>query len=55
MDHWRNQAALDAHHALPMMQELAALRAKHDLHMKVERYLMDKQGMLSADRKFIRR
>ena len=38
IDSWKNQAALDAHHASPMMKEIAALREKYDLHMEAERY-----------------
>lgn len=38
IDSWRNQKALDAHHASPMMKQLAELREKYDLHMIVERY-----------------
>ena len=38
IDQWRDQAAIDAHHASPMMQTIAALREKYDLHMTVERY-----------------
>lgn len=38
IDRWRDQAALDRHHASPMMKSLAALREKYDLYMRVERY-----------------
>ena len=38
IDSWRDQAAIDAHHASPMMKELALLRVKYDLHMTAERY-----------------
>ncbi len=38
IDQWRDQAAIDAHHASPMMAQIAALREKYDLHMTVERY-----------------
>ena len=55
IDSWHDQAALDAHHASPMMDELAALREKYDLHMKVERYVTDQQGMPASDQKFIRK
>ena len=41
VDAWRNQEALDAHHASPMMARVAALREKYDLHMRVERYVAD--------------
>ena len=39
IDSWRDQAAIDAHHASSMMQQLAQLREKYDLHMTAERYL----------------
>lgn len=39
IDSWRDQAAIDAHHASPMMKQLAALREKYDLHMQAERYV----------------
>ena len=38
IDRWRDQAALDRHHASPMMRSIAVLREKYDLHMRVERY-----------------
>ena len=38
IDSWRDQAALDAHHASPMMARLAELREKYDLHMTAERF-----------------
>lgn len=41
IDSWENQQALDVHHASPMMQTIAALRDKYDLHMRVERYVSD--------------
>lgn len=55
IDSWHDQKALDAHHASPMMQELAALRDKYDLHMRVERYLSDENGVPNSDQKFIRK
>ncbi|MDK7050064.1 putative quinol monooxygenase [Aerococcus sanguinicola] len=39
IDTWTDQAALDAHHKSPMMAEIAELRAKYKLRMKVDRYL----------------
>lgn len=35
---WRDQQALDAHHKSEMMEEIAALRKKYALRMRVERY-----------------
>ena len=53
IDAWKNQAAIDIHHASPMMKKIAALRDKYDLHMKVERYISD-EGIPDSDEKFIR-
>ena len=39
IDSWADQAAIDVHHASPMMATIAALREKYDLHMTVERYV----------------
>lgn len=41
IDRWRDQAALDAHHKSPMMQEIAQLRDKYHLRLRVERYVDD--------------
>jgi len=38
IDKWKNQEALDFHHKSEMMQEIAELRKKYNLHMKVEKY-----------------
>ncbi|NLC79189.1 MAG: antibiotic biosynthesis monooxygenase [Ruminococcaceae bacterium] len=38
IDRWRDETALDIHHKSPMMAEIAALREKHGLKMKVERF-----------------
>ena len=53
IDSWRDQAAIDAHHASPMMKTIASLREKYDLHMTVERYV--DAGGNTADEKFIRK
>ena len=39
IDKWRDQAALDFHHKTPMMQQIAALREKYKLRLRVERYI----------------
>jgi len=54
IDSWANQEAIDAHHATPMMQTIAALREKYDLHMTAERYHRAGQDMPSSDESFIR-
>lgn len=38
IDRWRDQAALDFHHKSPMMAEIARLRDKYKLRLRVERY-----------------
>lgn len=53
IDVWKDQAAIDAHHASPMMRTIAALREKYDLHMRVERYVTD-GGAPESDARFIR-
>jgi Uncharacterized conserved protein len=54
IDAWENQQAIDEHHASPMMEEIAMLRTKYDLHMRVERYLSDEGGVPQKDLDFIR-
>ena len=39
IDRWNNQEALDIHHKSPMMKEIANLRDKYHLHMKVEQFV----------------
>ena len=55
IDQWRDQTAIDAHHASPMMAQIAALREKYDLHMRVERFVSDDSGLPEKDLKFIKR
>lgn len=55
IDSWASQEAIDIHHASPMMQTIASLREKYDLHMKVERYLSDEAGVPGKDQSFIRK
>ncbi|WP_026658992.1 antibiotic biosynthesis monooxygenase family protein [Butyrivibrio sp. AC2005] len=52
IDSWTDQAAIDAHHASPMMGQLAKLREKYDLHMTVERFISDDY---EGDEGFIRK
>ncbi len=53
VDSWTGQAALDAHHASPVMERIARLRDQSDLHMSVARV----EGLADnpADERFIRR
>ena len=53
IDSWTDQAAIDIHHASPMMAIIAALREKYDLHMTVERYVSIEEN--EADGRFIRK
>ena len=53
IDSWRDQASIDVHHASPMMEVIAALREKYDLHMKAERYIGIEDE--PSDERFIRR
>lgn len=39
IDCWTNQEALDFHHKTEMMQEIAELREKYHLKMRVEKYI----------------
>lgn len=54
IDSWADQEAIDRHHASEMMQTLAELRNKYDLHMRVERYREDIEGVPQSDMSFIR-
>ncbi len=53
IDSWTDQAAIDAHHASPMMATIAALREKYDLHMSVERFVSAEEN--EEDERFIRK
>ena len=52
IDSWENKEALDIHHASPMMAEIAALREKYDLHMRVEQFT---ETTNPNDERFIRK
>lgn len=54
IDSWKDQQAIDAHHASNIMHTIASLRDKYDVHMRVERYVSD-EADASADDKFIRK
>lgn len=55
IDSWASQEAIDAHHATPMMQTIAALREKYDLHMSAERYYRADEDVPASDETFIRK
>lgn len=54
IDSWKDQEAIDRHHASPMMEKITKLRVKYDLHMKVERYVSDENGIPETDSRFIK-
>lgn len=55
IDSWQDQRSLDIHHSLPLMGQIASLREKYDLHMRVERYIADDPTVLNGDEKYIRK
>ena len=52
IDSWENQEALDEHHKSEAMNKIMELRNKYDLHMKVERYILEENN--SKDKKYIK-
>jgi len=42
IDRWRDQEALDIHHKSEMMKQIAELRDKYKLRLRVERYVEEK-------------
>lgn len=54
IDSWDSQGAIDQHHASPMMATIVKLREKYDLHMRVERYILEENGVSEQDAQFIR-
>ena len=53
IDAWDSQAAIDAHHASPMMETIRTLREKYDLHMRVERFVSAETP--ESEERFIRK
>lgn len=54
IDSWKDQHSIDMHHESPMMEQIIRLREKYDLHMRVERYISDENGVPETDRAFIK-
>ena len=52
IDSWEDQKALDEHHESETMKKIMELRNKYDLHMKVEKYILDDNNQ---DDKYIRK
>ena len=55
IDSWTSQEAIDAHHATLMMQTIADLREKYDLHMSAERYYRAEEDVPATNQSFIRK
>lgn len=55
IDSWKDPESIDVHHASPMMNTIAELREKYDLHMRAERYISDDESISDADKKFIKK
>lgn len=53
IDSWKDQESLDKHHASDTMNKITELRNKYDLHMKVEKYILDENN--AQDEKYIRK
>ena len=53
IDSWKDQESLDKHHQSETMNKIMELRNKYDLHMKVEKYILDDNN--SQDEKYIRK
>ena len=54
IDSWRDQEAIDRHHASPMMQTITELREKYGLHMRAERFISDEKGIPETEKSFMR-
>ena len=53
IDSWENQESLDNHHNSDTMNKIIELRNKYNLHMKVEKYILDDNN--NQDENYIRK
>ena len=53
IDSWKDQEFLDKHHESETMNKIIELRNKYDLHMKVEKYILDENN--KQDEKYVRK
>lgn len=53
IDSWKNQEALNKHHESDIMGKIVELRNKYDLHMEVEKYILE--NGINQDEKYIRK
>lgn len=54
VDAWKDQAALDAHHAADWMPKISALRDKHGLSIQAKRFREDVDGFTDNDLAFLK-
>lgn len=54
IDKWKNQAAIDTHHDLPVMTEIMNLREKYNLTVRAERYRSDEAAVTEKDKSFMK-
>ena len=40
IDRWENEEAIEKHHKTEMMSEIAKLRDKYNIHMRVEQFVL---------------
>ena len=53
IDSWEDQESLDKHHESDTMKKIMELRNKYDLHMRVEKYILDENN--DQDEKYVRK
>ena len=53
IDSWEDQRSLDKHHESDTMKKIMELRNKYDLHMRVEKYVLDENN--DQDEKYVRK
>ena len=53
IDSWKDQESLDRHHESDTMKKIMELRNKYDLHMKVEKYILEDNN--NQDESYIRK
>ena len=53
IDSWLDQDSLNRHHESETMNKIIELRNKYDLHMKVEKYILENNN--NQDEKYIRK
>lgn len=54
IDAWDSQKALDEHHESEVMKDIARLREKYDLTMRVERYIKDERELTEEEKSYVR-